>query len=143
MPTQSIMIILIASMIGAFVLLLVGLIAGLSILRQQRLWRAHRLETQQLRRPDLTVALSQLDTPGSTNRAGLRPRSTVTKDEAQKTQEIIAAKRPKRHRLPVGAAQPDSVVIQIESDKLFDDQHNVQRLVDYLQRELERAQRAS
>ena len=143
MPIQSIEVILTATMIGAFMLMLTGLIAGLSILRQRRLLHAHRAETQHMRQPDLTVALSQLKIAGTPNPAVLRLRSAVTKDEARKTQEIIAAKLPKRPQMSVHDAQPAPSVIQIEPDLVSDSQVNARRLIDYLKTEMERAKRAS
>jgi hypothetical protein len=136
MPLLSVEIILVASVTGGLMLLLLGLIAGLSIVRQQRHRSAQRAETRAAHLPDLTVALSQLTPAGTAETLVRRPRLV----ESKKNQKIIIAER---YRLPVREADPDEVVIRIEPDLVSPDQQNVQRLIDYLKTEIERANQAS
>jgi hypothetical protein len=120
-------------------LTLIGLIAFLSILRQQRHLRGYHAETRAAHSPNLSAALSQLTLAGAADTLVRRPRPVA----AQKNQTATKVNIPETYRLPVRERDPDQVVIQIEPDLISKDQRNVQRLIDYLKTEMDRTHQAS
>ena len=112
---------ILASVAGLFILIVVGLIAAVSILRQRRHLRLYRAEMQR-RSLDLSVALSQLVPEGNADTVVGQPRSVRAQIQ------------------PVAAYVH---VVQFSPDRLNQNPTNVQRLIDYLQAEMERMNQAS
>ena len=139
MPIIASELLLIASLTGLLILLLVGSIALLSMVRQQRHRRAHRTEARISQKRDLTVALSMLTPVGMADTQARRPQSL----RGLKNRNVIKVDIPEHYRLPVREGSPDEVVIQIDPDLVSQDQRNVQRLIAYLQSEMDRANQAS